>query len=637
MKKRNLLINLLTITLGLGVFTAVSSRKEVTKTNATGEKYIFVQVKRVEDLQLDDVVIMACGNQAIGGLGGNPCYTYGNSVGNNSGDYSKYNFENSSALTMKVEVGMDGGLSTYSFKSLRTEQQEKDLWLKTYNKYLAYIPNNHYGEDGHNIQTHGDIAFTAAKDEYSSWNVAFDNDGFAYLSRKNEDNRYGKEGVTNPISIKYQGGTARSHFGYYFGSTNVRLYRRVNIASSNLDVYINKEPTQLSYIANEPGNLAGMEITFTTKDTYMSFKSIYDEEPGFYTIDDIYYDEDHSRLPFSWLGVEEYVTVSVEVDHAGENNYTKRGESFSDLRGSFILGAQHNGQTAILDLSKLSDKSGADDQSGKTVFINGENDTICDTIYDTQAQPVTVEEVANNVVKIVYEDGYYVKIGSEYLCFKKHYLGDYGYIYKGDKSESLPAYLDLNNIICFNFDGEKSFLTYDPYTTKFFISKESHKPSNEEDVELYRLNLKTEHITEMNYFMAGFYANTSTCDATGETNGLSLENWATLEESYNTMRIDSQRYLADIVYSHNNEKENTLRDMIDRYDHIVSKYEKDGFNDFMFRSVTHDLASLSQSAVVKSINVDTNASTIMIVVVALTSISSIGVLLVIKKRRAFHK
>ena len=555
MKKKNLLISLLSAALGLGVFSVLSPKKEVAKTDATGEKYIYVQVTRMEDIYADDIVMFSCGNRALGGLGGNPCYTYDNNVGGNSGDYSKFNFSSSAALFMKVEAGMDGGYSTYSFKSLRTEAEEQDYWLKTHDKYLAYIPGT-YSEDGHNIDCHGDIAFTAAKDEFSSWNVDFDEDGYVYLSRKNENNRYGE--VDNPISMRFQGGTARSHFGYYFGSSNVRLYRRVNIASSNLDVYISKEPSQTSYIAGEPGNLSGMEITFTLKDTWMSFKSVYDEEPNFYIIDDIYYDGENSRLPFSWLGIEEYIYVSVEVDHAGEKNYTKRGESFNDLRGSYILAAQHSGQTAILDLSKLSDKSGASGDSGKTVLIDGENITLCDTTYDSQAQPVTVDEVANNVVKIVYENGYYVKIENDYLCFKEHSVGYYGYVYKGSKDEALPAHLGLNNLIYFDFNGEQSFLTYDPYSKKFFITQESHKPGNEEYVELYRLNLKTEHLTEMNYFMAGFYEITKTCDATGERNNLSLENWATLEAAFNAMEIDSQRYLADLVYSHNNEKENTL-------------------------------------------------------------------------------
>ena len=73
--------------------------------------------------------------------------------------------------------------------------------------------------------------------------------------------------------------------------------------------------------------------------------------------------------------------------------------------------------------------------------------------------------------------------------------------------------------------------------------------------------------------------------------------------------------------------------MIDRYDHIVNKYENDGFNDFMFRRAANTLQEHAQLANINvSISESKNAP-VVIIAVALISITSIGVLLVVKRRK----
>ena len=627
------------LSLSLGAVSFARSNKVVKTDAASGDKFMFIQITDEDDIEIDDIVIFAADSYAINRLGGNPCYTYGQDVANHTDDYSKFNVESTSAAMFKVETGYQGNISSYSFKCLRTAAEETSSWLKTAGKYLSYadkitIDGHDYGyhEDGITIQTKGDIIFKSAKDEYSSWNADFDSDGYVHLSRANETNRYGQEGITDPIGVKWTSGYIKDgYFGYFFGDSNLRMYRKVNVRESNLDLYISKGPDKLTYNSGEYTDLTGLELTIETKDTYMTFKATYEGEPALFDALPVVYDSSNSKAPFKWMGIEFYVTATVYPDRQDENNYLNVSSPYKDLRGTYVLASPYDGVTSILDLSQLTgegeDHSG---NNGKVVDITGEPNPICDSTYDGGGNRSVISEIDDNVVTIVKEsDGYYVKIGSDYLAFEMTSY-HYGYVYRGLKANSLPIKVDYNNDIVFSVPNEgNKTLTCDKNLKKFYLSEVT---SNERQVELYRLVLKSEHYSEMDTFRSSFFSKTATCDATGESNNLVLSNWQSLASEFTALSLDSQAYIASLTYSHNGEEANSLKDMVDRYDMIVSKYSNDGFTDFMSRGDAGTLQanySLTDIVVIKV----KNDALIIITVISVILMSAAAAVLVLKKKR----
>ena len=124
MKKslKAILISASLMALSAGALTFASlNNKEVTKTSATTTKELYVQVRDISELYVGDTVLIASGPYAVGGIGGNPCFTFAAQVGGGNGDWSKFYFDSTQAMKLKVEAGDPGG---YSFKSLRPASAE---------------------------------------------------------------------------------------------------------------------------------------------------------------------------------------------------------------------------------------------------------------------------------------------------------------------------------------------------------------------------------------------------------------------------------------------------------------------------------------------------------------------------------
>lgn len=112
-----------------------------------------------------------------------------------------------------------------------------------------------------------------------------------------------------------------------------------------------------------------------------------------------------------------------------------------------------------------------------------------------------------------------------------------------------------------------------------------------------------------------------------EDKGAALEEiWPSLETLYNGIDPDLQE---DVIYSSADEKGTTLQKAMARYDRLVTKY---GLTNFV---VGRDPYSLNNSTNVVTNNNNSTSSIVVVTVIALTSISAIAVLLVIKRRKTY--
>ena len=145
-------------------------------------------------------------------------------------------------------------------------------------------------------------------------------------------------------------------------------------------------------------------------------------------------------------------------------------------------------------------------------------------------------------------------------------------------------------------------------------------------VQLYRLKVSDNADAYAQLFLGAF-----TCDSTGENaptftikEGSTYWSWSLLEDEYdNLTAVEKEQFRLGVPSKTGTNIEQALA----RYDLVVRKY---GWDNFMSRSISAGAPMVHPVAT-------SNSSTIIIVVVALTSITSIGVLLVIKRKRSLVK
>ncbi len=136
-----------------------------------------------------------------------------------------------------------------------------------------------------------------------------------------------------------------------------------------------------------------------------------------------------------------------------------------------------------------------------------------------------------------------------------------------------------------------------------------------------------------------------TCDATGEDGPsfTSGHDWTTFNSFYNGLDAEEQLKLHDAeftvtgsgsstVVTATGETAQSVAEAIAKYDYIIAKYGESNYTNFINRTIVPSTSAPYVQSITAS-----NSSTIVIVVVALTSISSIGVLLVIKRKRSLVK
>ena len=144
---------------------------------------------------------------------------------------------------------------------------------------------------------------------------------------------------------------------------------------------------------------------------------------------------------------------------------------------------------------------------------------------------------------------------------------------------------------------------------------------------------------------ANEFSSNLTCDATGE-NGPSFtsgHDWTTMNSFYNGLDAEEKGRLHDATFTVSGSGSSTVvtatgdtvqsvAEAMARYDYIIAKYGTSEYTNF----IGHTKTKMAPARMIGD-TISSSSSTIIIVVVALTSITSIGVLLVIKRRRSLVK
>ena len=582
--------------LGFDIFER-QDLKEEAGTISGGQLY--TQIENINDLRIGDTVLFGAdfGDTTLlfVYLAGNPIFSCGEEVAGANKDQTRYYFSSSAAIPWIVEKGIAD--NTYSFKSIKDANLEKNYSHPTRGRYLAY-GHNYSGPGYSSIQAYGDINTSGTKNEFSSWTVSIDSSKHAHVQR------YGEEYSTE-IQYVYYGSSARNNFGYYQGTSNFKIYRKVDLTARNFGLHIDKYPAKETYVFGENTLLTGLEFSFTCYDPrnaqlpYTPIIVKYENETEYFTASavSLYY----QKAYFSWCGFDLSYDTEVVHDTSDEHRYAPSNKRFYDPRGTYVLAFNYqreydNGAeivttpaTCIVSVSSLTSSAKLGTYAPLWEIYN----PIIDTYYEFDGNSGKVKNVTDNIVQIVIEDDdngsnyddTFIKIGNDYL----HNNVD-GYLSKSALNDSNRdvSYMsvDSQNHVVFSTVGAmlafdktlKGVRIVDPY--EYGIDEDNYIP-----VELYRLQMTPNlNLTAaLDEFKDRFYDYTASFDKTGVTKNLTINDWNTIKNYYNGLNLEHKGYLGSLTYTHNKEVERSFEELADIYDSIYDIYRNNGFEDFMGR------------------------------------------------------
>ena len=625
MKNRFAKISLFATTLALlmGAFSFLSFNKTSNDVSASGiNGRLFVQITDIKDLHVGDTVMLGSKyGVVLDGLAGNPVFSTGAYLKGANEDCSKYYFKTSEALYLKVGTGITvpahddvPAISTFTFQSLRAKSEEEDFSHPTHGRYLTY--GHEYSDEKYkHIQAYGDVNFKDDIDEYSSWKISIDSDGSAHIQRANEP-------YSTEIQYAYYGSSARNNFGYYTDRHKAVLYKEIDqnaITSEN--IMVTRDQNQLVVTQGEKLDLTGILLSLTDKDG-MQFNADYEIEQG-------YFDASPAGNPsqgavfFTYCDINcrAYVTIIPQEEYP-KQYYNRVRSPLNDYRGTYVIGYQNN----------------TGNEGDSEFYLQNHEQGIFD-YYEENA--IVGEVIQQGVISDNYPNNNKVDAGVLWTieCKQLNSNGDFHYYLKGEEKYLSLGY-DENNIKIPVLVEEVNLTESDAVTIgddlRIYI-KNSQLLFNQEfnyrtgsPARLFKKSLDASEL--VGTFISDFLTYTGEhCDESGvNAPTITQSKWAEFENDFNDLEVDAQGYLANIIPLHNMEEAGSIRDAIDRYDYIVSKYNT--FKDFMNRGGAGTL-QIHNSVVPSLFNIIDNSLPIILIIVGSVALISLPLVFVNRKRK----
>ena len=624
MKKMKLFtLTTLLASLTLGAAVALNSKKaestEASYLNPTNG--VFVRIESDEELYVGlDVIIASESGYVLDDVWGNPAYVHGTKKGVSMSNEGKLiSLENSDATIFHVEEGTehttlhDVPLGSYAFRAdMMSVTGEKKA-----NTYFGHNEKEDYSGES-NYKNVGwfkdrDIAVQPSLKKESSWFVEF----------STEEDDFGKEipvthirNAKNVLGDEKSAGNPETELRFThsyadrFVSDNgeyVYLYRAYD--PSEYSISISHDPNKTDYEFGENINLDGLVITFNNILLQEIDEVSYSAHPNDFSFPETAYGSGDTIINCYYNGF--VFTITINVTRPQYSVYPVG--QLADYRGNYMLVSTSSFTPKGLDPTDL--------LNGTTLKYDGEHGR-----YYTESK----DNYSNLTFDVTHDSsGYHVKTSSNY------YLDLDTFSFTNTSTPSVLIEHSSIGVRIKNSSGQ--YLCYDSLETKkFYVG--AYEEGN--DVLLCKCPLSPDEDAALNTFGASLLDETNVCDPDGTIFTINSTTWDALEASFNALSDGAQASLVNFTYDVNNIPPGSIDLAISRYDYIYQKYHTVHayIIDFMGRDAAGTMHTFFSSPNVSFVNsnVTNTASTVVIIVVALTSISSIGVLLVIKKRRAIR-
>ena len=625
MKKERITLPLLTMAIALlatGLAHSFQQEYKSVKADYTSPLQLYVELPSIDYLKEGDTVIFgSTTGYVMTSLAGNPVFTTGEHINTSNSNYTKYLFETSDAIPFQVGITND---NFYTFKSINDSNKEKNYAHPTNGRYLAY-GTSYSDSNYHNIGTLGDINTSTVIDEHSKWDVAINTETH-YATLQYSTEAYKDSGIS--IRWDYRSNGMRCNFGYYLDSYNyspVKIYKKID-TTQTFNISISQEQNQSSVVEGTQLDLSGFEMELIAEDG-MTFTSVYNEEPSYYDVAAAV-NPSTGVVYFYYAGNIYYRTFADIIEARDTYSYFNEITTpLNDYRGTYVIGMQFKNDVdeeqsyvEILinkdksDYLPISDESSASGTYYKEHILRSDNNATSMNRYEIVRTSLTEGGTRLQFLQSVYDGKYLINDNGSFSLVEKTAL-----------TKNNVVVIDEN----LNIKLGNSYIGYSD--GDFHLGTGAR-------ARLFKIIY--DQSEELDTFVSNFNTYTSAnCDSTGNTNTtITSEGWSNLAEEFYGLEADDQGYLANMSYVHNNETSGSIKDIIDRYDYIVSKYPS-LTNDFMDRIAANTLRENVSTSEIKLINLFNKDNTDMIVaiIVVLSALSIATLLFVVKRKKHLER
>lgn len=328
------------------------------------------------------------------------------------------------------------------------------------------------------------------------------------------------------------------------------------------------------------------------------------------------------KVSYKYGEVTKSVSFNVTVDEVVIGTYEKVTSELVDYRGTYI---------AVYEGAK-----------GAAKVLNGSLDTI-DVVNNGIDTTITNDKIVGNRDISLSE----LKVERNLISGTSYYnvnIGNNKYLHgSGNANISAENEASAKNSASFELVNKSLTLKINNFVLKFNNAADQMRfrfysgTSTMKNVTLYKLVTTDSINNEVNNYASTFSTKINAiCDINGVNTNVDRLNtaWGELASSFKGLSVDAQGIIASVSYTRNGEKSGSKEYVADKYDYIFSKYsDKLTDGDFM----TRQGLSVYQPSVVRTsffeLNMNSDSSISVIVLIAIISISSIGGYLVIKRRK----
>ncbi len=303
-------------------------------------------------------------------------------------------------------------------------------------------------------------------------------------------------------------------------------------------------------------------------------------------------------------------TITVTDDDYTPTRYTKITNSNvpSDWRGTYLF-VYENGQDSVMFDSSLSEDKLFN--GGNSYNVTVEDDAIVGTM-NIDAGAVKVHRAFDN-------DGHPYAIS---IASGRYIQGDnYGAYTRSTPNEDTVAKFSYGEDVKI----ANALFKYNSGADRFNLTDGRYNFYN--TISLFKLD---ESSVDMSSFVSDFdNATKAVCAADGSTDlGTLTSTWSSLSELFKNQSVDVQGILANTTYVHDGEVKGSLKDIVDRYDYIVNKYD---LEDFMDRKEAGSFVAHASSS--NALSQEANHSAAPIVAVgSIFFVASSGFLFFLKRK-----
>ena len=643
---------LLCLMCGLFGLKALGSTKatEVEASNIHPTSGFFRKVLEANEISIGDkVIIVSETGHVLDDVWGNPGFLHGTSNGiQRTNDRKLAYLTESPATVFTVEEGLTPG--TFSFKgSMGVGGSEYE------GVYLAQHRGLLDGEFGEGLAFFFEDGFGVAKrksNEDSSVSGKCNTDW--YLKEQSDGQgvclEHSKGGVMAYVDIHNGVFMRNPNLWYHYPYTtrySTALYKQIvedETSSYSIAVEEGDGPKKTNYTHGEEIDLSGLRIHLKL---FEGSNIVFDEyipyagNPNLFSFQKYAYGNGARSFPISFAGKTFHIDIFVS---RLDNSVYRMVGTRADYRGTYMLVAENEGTNMGLKAEEKDIPTG----------INSTERGLGAAWLTSPA-----EDAARRVAQDANDDLYlrFEVERDEEMPF------DYNLICKGT-----GKYLSLGNYSVELVDGpqmdrsaERVQFEYDEIGVRIkgvkensYIFLDGHgcfrcgSKTDGTPVYLWKYDSTDAELTEVNNFVADFLAATDVCDPTGQTYRITKDIWQAQREAFDALSVEAKGFLANVTYTHNQERTRSIEDAMNRYDYIVTKYRYTSdapslhpedypeyiITDFIGRiqagTNPYDFAYAADAKTRLSFG-ETSAS-LLVLAVGMTALAAFGIFMIIRKR-----